>query len=142
MLIYESEQIEHEEYLQKYSRLFNLQERERQISAEIKEKAEKLAITISEDRIATEHKKRLEMQNKLKELEETKKKQEENYKKNIQWLQEQLREEQALTCRIAQYIAEIEDVTYSDDEELIAKINDFVTEQEEMDVEPPESYYF
>ncbi|MDE7389570.1 MAG: plasmid recombination protein [Lachnospiraceae bacterium] len=143
--LYEAEQVEREEYLKKYSQLVNLQERERQLSEEIKEKAEKLAITISEDRILTEHKKRLDVQGELKELEEAKKKQDENYKKNIQLLQKQLQKEQELTYRIAQYIADMESLEYSDDEEMIKEVNDFVTkeqermrEEEKMDFEPPD----
>ena len=73
LLLYEAEQLECEEYLKKYGRLVNLQERERQLSEEVKEKVEKLAITISEDRITTEYKKRLDVQGKLKELDEAKK---------------------------------------------------------------------
>ncbi|MDE5583810.1 MAG: hypothetical protein K2J08_08900, partial [Ruminococcus sp.] len=143
--LYEAEQVEREEYLKKYGRLFNLQQRERLLSEEVKEKAEKLAITISEDRIATEYKKRLDVQGKLKELEESKKRQEENYKKNIQLLQEQLHKEQEIICRLAQYIADMESLEYSDNEEMIAEVNDFVTieqermrEEEEMDFEPPD----
>ncbi|MDE6502247.1 MAG: plasmid recombination protein [Ruminococcus sp.] len=145
LLLYEAEQAEREEYLKKYGKLINLQERERQISEEVKEKSEKLAITISEDRIATEHKKRLDVQGKLKELEEAKKKQEENYKKNIQLLQEQLNKEQEIIYRFAQYIADIESLKYSDKEEMIAGVDDFVKKEqdqikeiEEMDVELPD----
>ena len=115
------------------------------MSEEVKEKAEKLAITISEDRIATEYKKRLDVQGKLKELEEAKKKQEENYKKNIQLLQEQVHKEQEITYRFAQYIVDMESLEYSDTEEMIAEVNDFVTkeqeriqEEEEMDIESPD----
>lgn len=142
LLLYEKEQLEHEEYLKKYGQLVNLQERERQLSEEVKEKAEKRAITISEDRIATEYKKRIDVQGKLKELEEAKKKQDENYRKNIQLLQEQIHKEQEITYRLAQYIADMKSLEYSDNEEMIAEINDFVTEEqermreeEEMDIE-------
>ena len=147
LLLYEKEQLEREEYLKKYGQLVNLQERERQMSEEIKKKAETLAINISEDRIATEHKKRLDVQGKLRELEESKKKQEENYKKNIQLLQEQVHKEQEITYRLAQYIADMESLKYSNNEEMIAEVNDFVTEEqermreeEEMDVEPPDCW--
>lgn len=140
LLLYEKEQLEREEYLKKYGQLVNFQERERQMSEEVKKKTETLAITISEDRIATEYKKRLDVQGKLKELEETNKKQEENYKKNIQLLQEQLREEQTLTYRIAQYIADSEGVYYDNEMEMIRNVDDFVTEQQK--IEPPERYYW
>lgn len=145
LLLYEKEQLEREEYLKKYGQLVNLQKRERQMSEEVKKKAETLAITISEDRIATEHKKRLDVQGKLKELEEAKKKQEENYKKNIQLLQEQLHKEQEIICRLAQYIADMESLEYSDKEEMIAEVDDFVKKEqeqikeiEEIDIEPPD----
>ncbi len=135
LLLYEKEQLEREEYLKKYGQLVNIQERERQMSAKIRQEAEKLAKTIIEDRVATEHKQRLNVQNKLKILEESNKKQEETYLKNIQRLQDQLYKEEEFVYRLAQYIADNECIGYGDDEEMIANVDSFVTEKE-IDMAP------
>ncbi len=135
MLLNEKEQLEREEYLKKYGQLVNIQERERQMSAKIRQEAEKLAKTIIEDRVATEHKQRLNVQNKLKILEESNKKQEETYLKNIQRLQDQLYKEEEFVYRLAQYIADNECIGYGDDEEMIANVDSFVTEKE-IDMAP------
>ena len=59
-----------------------------------------------------------------------------------------MQKEQEIICRFAQYIADMESLEYSGNEEMIAGVNDFVTteqekmrEEEEMDIEPPDCWY-
>ena len=56
-----------------------------------------------------------------------------------------MNKEQEIICRIAQYIADMESLEYSDKEEMIAGVDDFVKKEqdqikeiEEMDIEPPD----